>query len=134
MAEQLKPRSEISEDLKWDLTAIFKDETDFETTQADFLKKVEAFVEEYKGNLTNSETVVEALHKYEDLLSTSGYLGQYRSLPVNADATNGEDVSKLRAVGALLSRESAKLTAIVLLPSPASALVIKNVFRWYSCA
>lgn len=110
MAEQLKPRSEISEDLKWDLTAIFKDEADFEATQADFLKKVEVFVEEYKGNLTNSETVVEALHKYEDLLSTSGYLGQYRSLPVNADATNGEDVSKLRAVGALLSRESAKLS------------------------
>lgn len=110
MAKQLKPRSEVSEDLKWDLTGIFKDEEEFESTQKDFLKQVEAFVEEYKGNLTDAETVVQALHKYEDLLSTAGYLGQYRSLPVNADVTDGEAASNLRAVGSLLSKESAKLS------------------------
>lgn len=110
MVEELKKRSEVSEQLKWDLTGIFATEEDFEKALAEFPKKVEAFVTEYQGNLETAEHVVEALHKYEEIIANAGYLGQYRSLPVNADITAGEAASNLRAVYSVLSKESARLS------------------------
>lgn len=110
MVEELKVRSEVSEDLKWDLTGIFATEDEFQTTLEAFPKEVDAFVEKYKGNLTDAETVVEGLRKYEDIIATMGHLGQYRSLPAYADITDSEASGNLRSVYSILSRESAKLS------------------------
>lgn len=43
MAHQLKKRSEISKDLTWDLTGIFKTETDFENALEEFVESVDSF-------------------------------------------------------------------------------------------
>lgn len=110
MVEELKPRSEVSDQLKWDLSNIFETEDIFQETFDNYPKEVEAFSEEYKGNLKDAETVVEALHKYEDLLSTGSYLGQYRMLPVQADSTDGEAVGKMRTVATMLSQVSGKMS------------------------
>ena len=59
MAEQLKPRYEVSEDLKWDLTGIFATEEDFKAALEIFPHEVDAFVEQYKGKLKDAEIAVD---------------------------------------------------------------------------
>ncbi|MDN6626926.1 MAG: oligoendopeptidase F, partial [Pisciglobus halotolerans] len=110
MAEELKKRSEISEEMKWDLKGIFASEEEFQKTLNEFLLNVEEFVEEYKGNLDSAETLVEALKEYEKIMAKAGHLQQYRMLPVNADITDGEAASKLRKIQSIISQESAKLS------------------------
>lgn len=110
MTEQLKPRSEVSDQLKWNLTGIFATEEEFQSTLDEFPATVDAFVEQYKGNLTDANVVVEALHTYEEIIATASYLQQYASLPVSADITDGEAAAKLRSVATLISQESAKLS------------------------
>lgn len=110
MTEQLQPRAEVSDHLKWDLTEIFETDEAFEKTLNEFPEKVDTFVSEYKGNLENAEEVVEALHKYETIIATASYLGQYAMLPVSADITDGEAASRSRLVSSKLSQESAKLS------------------------
>ncbi len=110
MAEELKVRSEVSEDLKWDLTGIFATEADFDAAFAAFPENIANFVSEYKGNLNTAEDVVAALHKYEALVASINHLGQYRSLPIQADITDGEAASEYRSVYSVISQESAKLS------------------------
>lgn len=110
MAEQLKPRSKISNDLKWDLTGIFATEEDFESALQVFPNNVNAFVEQYKGKLTTAEIVIEALHKYEKIIASSRHLHQYVSLPVNTDITDGGAASKFRNIATIISKENAKLS------------------------
>ncbi len=110
MAEKLQKRSEVNDSLKWDLTGIFASEEEFELTLEEFSTDVNSFVEKYKGNLGDAEAVVEALHKYEDVIAKASYLQQYANLPVNTDITDGEAAAKLRKVSTIISKESAKLS------------------------
>src|SRR5690625_1580912 len=110
MTEQLKPRSEVSENLKWDLTGIFATEKDFKIALERFPSLVDAFIEQYKGKIKNAEVVVEALHIYERIIAEASYLQQYAMLPVNADITDGQAASKMRSVATIISKESAKLS------------------------
>lgn len=110
MAEQLKTRSEVSDQLKWDLTGIFATEKEFETALEEFPNEVDTFVKKYKDNLKDAETVTEALHTYEEIVATAGYLYQYAMLPVSVDITDGEAASRMRSVATIISKESAKLS------------------------
>lgn len=110
MAEQLKLRSEVSEDLKWDLSGIFATEADFDAAAAVFPKTIADFVAEYKGQLKSAEDVVAALHKYEEVVAAMNHLAQYRSLPTQADITDSEAVSAFRSIYSMISQESAKLS------------------------
>ncbi len=110
MSERLPKRSEVQEELTWDLTAIFASEKEFEDTLEEFLSEVTAFVKEYKGSLSGPELVVEALHKYETIIATASYLRQYAHLPVNTDITDGEAAGKLRKIASIIAEESAKLS------------------------
>lgn len=110
MAEELKKRSEVSDDLKWDLSGIFKTEENHAQALEDFLTEVDSFVEDYKGNLTDAKTVAKALSQYEEIIATAGHLQQYRMLPVSADITDGSANEKLREIMTIISKESAKLS------------------------
>lgn len=110
MAEELKKRSEVSEQEKWDLTAIFETEADHEQGLEEFQEAVTSFIETYKGNLKDAPTVVEALKQYEAIIAKMGHLQQYRMLPVQADITDGDATSKLRSIMTVLSKESANLS------------------------
>ena len=110
MAEELKVRSEVSEDLKWDLSGIFSTEEDFDQAFAAFPQNIADFVSTYKGQLKSAEDVVSALHDYEKLVASLNHLAQYRSLPIQADITDGEAASAFRATYSVISQESAKLS------------------------
>ena len=110
MAEQLKKRSELSEELKWDLSGIFASEEEFQKTLEAFPGEVRKFSEQYKGNLDLAEKVVKALKNYEKIIAKASHLQQYRMLPVNADITDGQAASKMRKIQSIVSVASAELS------------------------
>jgi oligoendopeptidase F len=110
MTKELKVRSEVSDDLKWDLSAIFKTQEEFEETLAELPKEVESFVGKYKGNLSEVETIIEAIEAYEGLMATASHLGQYGNLPVQADITDSEAQQRARHVSNVLAGVRAKLS------------------------
>lgn len=110
MSEQLLKRSEVSEDLKWDLTAIFATQEEFEQTAEQLPKDVAAFATEYDGNLSDSDTVVQAIKDYEKLVATASHLGQYGHLPVSVDISDSEAQQVTRHVSNVLAGVGAKLS------------------------
>ncbi|SFJ99143.1 oligoendopeptidase F [Marinilactibacillus piezotolerans] len=110
MAEKLKPRTDIPEELKWDLTAIFKTQAEFEETAEQLPKDVKAFADKYDGKLSNVDTLLEAIQSYEALRATASHLGQYGMLPVSVDISDGEAQQQARHVSNVLANVSADLS------------------------
>lgn len=110
MAGQLKKRAEVSQELKWDLSGIFKSEEAFESSLSDFQTVVQEFLHTYKGSLTEATVVVKALANYEEIIAQAGYIQQYAMLPVNTDITDSDAAAKMRRVSTIIAQESAKLS------------------------
>ncbi|MFO8068933.1 MAG: oligoendopeptidase F, partial [Alkalibacterium sp.] len=110
MSEKILDRSSVAEDLKWDLSAIFPSEAAFEEALTALPKEVEAFSTKYKGNLTDTNTVIEAIKEYEDIIAKASHLGQYGRLPVSVDIFDGEALQQARFTSNVLAGVSAKLS------------------------
>lgn len=91
--EQLKKRSQIKSDLKWDLTRIFKDEGEYE----DKLKEVESLSEElikFKNNINSVEELLKSIDLYEKLMEGITLGNSYSYLDYSVDTT--DEKAKLR--------------------------------------
>ena len=110
MSEEVKKRSDISEELKWDLSAIFESQEAFETALHALPKEVEAFSTKYDGHLTGVNTVVEALKAYEKIIAKASHLGQYSYLPVSVDISDRKAQEQARYTSNILASASAKMS------------------------
>jgi oligoendopeptidase F len=110
MSEEMKKRSEIAEELKWDLSDIFPDQAAFEEALEALPKEVDAFSTKYDGNLTDITTVVKAIKEYEEIIAKASHLGQYGRLPVSVDITDSEAQQQARHTSNVLAGASAKLS------------------------
>lgn len=110
MAEQLKKRSKVSDDLKWNLKGIFASNQEYENTLKEFVKNVDSFIKKYKGQLENVEIVIQALTEYESIIAQASYLQQYAFLPVSVDITDEDAAARLKKLSSIISQESAKLS------------------------
>ncbi|WP_368645902.1 oligoendopeptidase F [Alkalibacterium putridalgicola] len=110
MSEEMKKRSEIAEELKWDLSDIFPDQAAFEEALEALPKEVDAFSTKYDGNLTDITTVVQAIKEYEEIIAIASHLGQYGRLPVSVDITDSEAQQQARHTSNVLAGASAKLS------------------------
>ncbi|MGO1590305.1 MAG: oligoendopeptidase F, partial [Alkalibacterium gilvum] len=110
MSEEVKKRSDISEELKWDLSAIFESQEAFETALHALPKEVEAFSTKYDGHLTGVNTVVEALKAYEKIIAKASHLGQYSYLPVSVDISDSKAQEQARYTSNILASASAKMS------------------------
>lgn len=63
---EYKSREEVPEKYKWDLTAFFKDEEEFNQTYQSCREKISK-LSNYKGQLKNSNILIEFLDKYMDV-------------------------------------------------------------------
>lgn len=110
MAEQLKRRADIAEDLKWDLSAIFSTQAEFEQAAEQLPKDVQAFSDKYNGNLDGVDTLIAAIKEYEGLMAKASHLGQYGMLPVSVDISDSEAQQQSRHVSNVLAGISANLS------------------------
>ena len=90
MAETLKKRSEVPEELKWDTSRIFSSEEECLQAlheAADLSLEIE---KKYKGKLSSGEMINKCLEEYETFLKNVDYVSSYTSLNVSVDYTDSE--------------------------------------------
>lgn len=110
MSEEMKKRSEIADELKWDLSAIFPSQEAFEEALKALPEEVDAFSTKYDGKLTDITTVVEAIKDYEEIIAKASHLGQYGRLPVSVDITDSEAQEQARHTSNVLAGVGAKMS------------------------
>lgn len=90
MAETLKKRSEIPENLKWDTSRIFKTKDDLKKALEEFKTLTEEIEKTYKGKLTDAATINACMEKYNEWVRQIDLLYNYVSLNVSVDYTDAE--------------------------------------------
>lgn len=110
MAEELKNRSDIAEELKWDLSAIFESHEAFEAAAEQLPKDVKAFSDTYNGKIHDADSLIAAVKEYETIIAKASHLGQYGSLPVSVDILDGEAQQVARHTSNVLAGVSAQLS------------------------
>lgn len=90
MAETLKKRSEIPENLKWDTSRIFKTKDDLKKALEEFKSLTAEIEKAYKGKLTDAATINACMEKYNEWVRQIDLLYNYVSLNVSVDYTDAE--------------------------------------------
>ncbi|MFL2106368.1 oligoendopeptidase F [Desemzia sp. FAM 23991] len=106
----LQVRSEVPEQMKWDITAIYKTRAEFDAAVEGTKAAVEEFVHKYEGQLTVAETIIAAIKEYEELMQTQVWLNYYAYLPVSADISDPKNMELYRWIGNLGAEWSAQLS------------------------
>ena len=107
--EESKNRSEVQEELTWDLTALYETKEDFKAAIEELKGAVDQFITDYEGELTETATIVKALKMYEQIQEIMVYTYDYAFLPATTDLTNPEYVQLSRSTDNLFAELGAKL-------------------------
>ncbi len=95
---KLKKRSEFPENELWDLTALYKVQTDFlesiEKTLADIL----VFKNHYQDNLITTDDFTKALYEIEQIYIKMSHISNYAFMPQTTDFSN-EEFAQIAAAG-----------------------------------
>ena len=90
MAETLKKRSEIPEELKWDTSRIFKTKDDLKKALEEFKSLTAEIEKDYKGKLTDANAINGCMEKLNEWARQADLLYNYVSLNVSVDYTDAE--------------------------------------------
>ena len=90
MAETLKKRSEIPENLKWDTSRIFKTKDDLKKALEEFKSLTAEIEKAYKGKLTDANAINGCMEKLNEWARQADLLYNYVSLNVSVDYTDAE--------------------------------------------
>ncbi|MFN2364817.1 MAG: oligoendopeptidase F [Halarsenatibacteraceae bacterium] len=101
--ENIKKREEVKESLKWDLTRLFKNESEYKETLEEVKKAVKEIVKNYKGKLNNPETILDCLKDFEEVMIKGYHLYSYASLATSVDETNSENQERLMKIRMVFS-------------------------------
>ena len=112
MAETLKKRSEVPEELKWDTSRIYKSKEDM-MAALDKMKKFSADIEkQFKGKLTTAKMINDCLAHYNDFLIMVDHISNYANLNLSVDYTDAENSKTDTFVTGEYMRELARLSFI----------------------
>lgn len=92
--ESLKKRNEIPENLKWDLTRIFKNEKEYELALNECENLSFEIEREFKGKIKNEEDILNVLEKYSNLLENMDRVSNYAFLSFSVDMTDEESLKR----------------------------------------
>ena len=112
MAETLKKRNEIPEELKWDTSRIFKDSEDLKANLEKFKKLTDEIEADYKGKLTDADKINECLEKYNQWIIMADHLINYTNLNVAVDHTNSEAKKEEALVMATFAMANSRMSFI----------------------
>lgn len=110
MEKQKLRRSEVNVLHTWDLSRIFKTESEYEKSIEEIRKTVGLFVEEFKDNLNTAKQINEALTIYRPLQEKMMYAGAYASLNMSSDATDEKNVLRQANFGIFMQEMSNSLS------------------------
>ena len=90
MAETLKKRNEVPENLKWDTSRIFKSNEECLEALHECTRLSLDIEKKYKGKLTTGKAINDCLAEYEKFMIQVDYVSSYTSLNVSVDFTDPE--------------------------------------------
>ena len=112
MAETLKKRSEIPENLKWDTSRIFKTKDDLKMALEEFKSLTAEIEKAYKGKLNDAATINACMEKYNEWGRQIDLLYNYVSLNVSVDYTDAEAQKEQSIVLAEFAKADSALSFI----------------------
>ena len=124
MAEQLKPRSEVTN--TWDLTGFYKTEADYKAVLAETVAAIDNFATTYRGKLSDVATINEALDAFRPIEATLIQLGTYVRLHISSDQTNMENVTRQGEFNIKMAHVNNQMSFFI------SELLQNEVMRWSS--
>lgn len=112
MAEKLLSRSEVPQELTWDLSLIYANE---ELMWKD-VEECKALVDEmesaYKGHLDTADNIVACMQKMERLQELVALIGNYTSLAVSVDYYNAHNLELDAKVGNMFSEMFSRISFV----------------------
>lgn len=88
---EMKKRSEIQENLKWDLSRLYKSQAEYEEALKKCQTMAKNIKEEYKGKICTADIAGRCLEKYNELLILIDHVSHYAELSVAVDMTDAEN-------------------------------------------
>ena len=88
MTTAMPKRQEIESQLTWDTSLIYQNPADYRQALEDYKEMIGQFEAEFKGKLTDSQTIASALKDYEQILIINSRLMHYAFLNLDVDKMN----------------------------------------------
>ena len=84
---ELKKRSEVPEELKWDIKRLYKTEEEY-LEDIDNLENISKEIFSYKDNIKTSDDILEVIEKFEEFSIKKDYIYNYANLQLSVDMTD----------------------------------------------
>lgn len=112
MAEELKARSEVPEELTWDLTKLYATEEAM-YRDADKMKEMSGHIADtYRGRLDTPDRIAACLQEYRRLQEVMTLVYHYCDLAVSVDYYDSHNQERLGRIGRLVSEIESELSFI----------------------
>src|SRR5690554_869641 len=112
MERVLKYRSEVNQNLTWNLSDIFKTEVEYNQAVEKMEKLTQNIEKKYKKKLSSTKVINDCLDDYKEYLALKTITTTYSSLSVSTDQTNSENMSRLMRLISICSQLDSKLSFI----------------------
>ncbi|MEG0775444.1 oligoendopeptidase F [Clostridium sp.] len=112
MGKSLMERKDVEVSLTWDLSAMFKDEEEFNFAVKELEDLTLELVEKYKEKLNSPETINQCLDKLKRVTEVMNLTAAYASLAVSVDQTNYENQERYMRFMNILTELQSKLSFI----------------------
>ena len=112
MVSKMPNRKDVKTEETWDLKDLFKTEAEYEIALNDLQKLVKDFVNKYKNQITDAESVVEVMKDYAKIYEAIIPLGNYSNLSLSVDQTNEEAQSRANQFGQIAAKLSSDLSFV----------------------
>src|SRR5690625_986173 len=112
MVSKMPNRKDVKTEETWDLKDLFKTEAEYEIALNDLQKLVKDFVNKYKNQITDAESVVEVMKDYAKIYEAIIPLGNYSNLSLSVDQTNEEAQARANQFGQIAAKLSSDLSFV----------------------
>ncbi len=112
MAEELKSRKEIPEELTWDLSRIYATEADMLRDAEKMEQLTREIVEKYKGQLHTPEQIETCVTAYRQVYELMTLTGSYCDLAVSVDYTDNDNQERNGQISRLIAKLQSSLSFI----------------------
>ncbi len=85
MADELKSRKDVPENLKWNLSLIYKNQEEFDRDFEKVKELTDRIEKEYKGRLNSPENIIKCLDDYAEVVRLLTLLVHYTDLGLSVD-------------------------------------------------
>ncbi len=112
MAEELKSRKEVAEELTWDLSHIYASEEDMLRDAEKMEKLAQEIVEKYRGRLDTPEQIEACVTDYRKVYELMTLTGSYCDLAVSVDYYDNYNQERNGRIGRQIARLQSSLSFV----------------------